>query len=449
MRKVLLFLQILLMGVFIVGCGKNAQRSESQIISDLSNSDSFWSMIFQYEEEKAKDLYTITSFKLLDREIVKSGGKYNEREEIYAGTVSMKSTYATYTGDIILEYGAEGKDELALQRISQTVLGKFDILSQPDEALMKEEFEKKYTVQYEVLTQESEQNYGDYDSYEDRDYDAYEEHMRRYDRDTPRTLIEVKATEIPDKPGLCEVCYVYQYEKGTYCTVTQTDYDLWAFQYGLWRQTQESREGISEYSYHDLPPITESEIAKAVNTVLSKEIGTYQSGSAVFKSQDGDQTHIEMSSCVIQSVDPVLYDTSPMSVTFSASWGEEDRPEWKIKGVKLHGSPKLNIKGTYRVPHSSSVWEHNTEEHKEAEITIEPDTTITNEGQLILVNNVTVNGKEYKSMFSAKSMRNGFSDALQDKIDAEYMLYTYDTKIREWYFYFDKELKPIVYLSFD
>ena len=99
---------------------------ESRIIADLSENINFWNLIFG-TGTTAPELYDITSFEVLSEEISDDWGRIDAISEEYLGTVTLESDYATYTGNISLQYVMLDEHKLELSHISQTANGTFEI----------------------------------------------------------------------------------------------------------------------------------------------------------------------------------------------------------------------------------------------------------------------------------------------------------------------------------
>ena len=380
---------------------------ESRIIADLSENINFWNLIFG-PGTTAPELYEITSFEVLSEEISDDWGRIDAISEEYLGTVTLKSDYATYTGNISLQYVMSDEHKLELSHISQTVNGTFEIVGLPDQSLLEDKFHSKY------------------DSAQ-----SYEDNPIHYE------LLHAEATAISDAPTLCEVTFTYQYEDGPYCTVTQTDFELWECLYGIWRDRQPSRDSVYEYDYHNLPPVTETQISNIVSNLIPEEIGTYTPDSAIL--QQIDSTHIQLVSCEISSANTLLYDTSDLSIESSFFWTGEG---WGASETQCKGDLKLSFSGTYTVPNSLSNPEAEGEPAN-AEITISAVANL-DEYDNIVVPDVTVkyDDKQITRDFYLRAV-NGDTD-LEVKTNSKYLLYKPDTgdNTASWYFYFDANLKP-------
>ena len=130
MKKALLLLEAGLLLLFAAACGSSdeisvpEQKTEAELIADLSSSDSFWLRVVPSGSESDRESYAITSFETEIWELT-------ETSDYYYGTATAESPYAIYTGSFSLKYDITEDDEVVLTTVYQDYVGTYEITAYP------------------------------------------------------------------------------------------------------------------------------------------------------------------------------------------------------------------------------------------------------------------------------------------------------------------------------
>ena len=396
MKKALLLLEAGLLLLFAAACGSSdeisvpEQKTEAELIADLSSSDSFWLRVVPSGSESDRESYAITSFETEIWELT-------ETSDYYYGTATAESPYAIYTGSFSLKYDITEDDEVVLTTVYQDYVGTYEITAYPSTELVQEWFQAN-------------------DS-------------KTYPQDE---LLETEIIETPDRVDACEVSYLHQYTDGPYCTITQNDFCLWEFRGGVWTWTGPSRPSTTEYTY-DPPEISDSELVNAVATILPAEIGTGNLDSAIVEYDDSDPRSAHVTVGEIESANPTIFDTADLSVDLPMYWGDENR--WEADGGQLDGTIIFKFAETYSIPSFSK--------DESIDATLGSEASVDGAGNLV-IQNVTIirNGKaEGMSMIFGK-IEYSERAVITAETNSVYQAYNEDAG---YYLYFDKDMNPTVF----
>ena len=396
MKKLLLLLEAGILLLFAVACGSSdqaitsKQKTEAELIADLSSSNSFWLRVVPRGSESDRDSYAITSFETELWELT-------EVSDYYYGTVTAESPYAIYTGSFSIKYDITEDNEKVLTTVYQDYAGTYEITAYPSMELVSEWFQVN-------------------DS-------------KIYPQDE---LLETQIIETPDRVDTCEVSYLHQYADGLYCTITQNDFYLWEFQGGAWKQAGASRASTMEYTY-DPPEISDSELVNAVATVLSAEIGTVNLDSAIVEYDDSDPRSAHVTVGEVESANPTTFDTAGLSIDLPMYWGDENR--WEADGGQLDGTITFKFAGTYSIPGFSK--------DESVDATLGSETSVDGAGQLVIQNATIIrNGKTEEMSMIFEKIEDPDRAVITAETNSVYRVYNEDTG---YYLYFDKDMNPTVF----
>ena len=396
MKKLLLLLEAGILLLFAVACGSSdqaitsKQKTEAELIADLSSSNSFWLRVVPRGSESDRDSYAITSFETELWELT-------EVSDYYYGTVTAESPYAIYTGSFSIKYDITEDNEKVLTTVYQDYAGTYEITAYPSMELVSEWFQVN-------------------DS-------------KIYPQDE---LLETQIIETPGRVDTCEVSYLHQYADGLYCTITQNDFYLWEFQGGAWKQAGASRASTMEYTY-DPPEISDSELVNAVATVLSAEIGTVNLDSAIVEYDDSDPRSAHVTVGEVESANPTTFDTAGLSIDLPMYWGDENR--WEADGGQLDGTITFKFAGTYSIPGFSK--------DESVDATLGSETSVDGAGQLVIQNATIIrNGKTEEMSMIFEKIEDPDRAVITAETNSVYRVYNEDTG---YYLYFDKDMNPTVF----
>ena len=396
MKKILLLLEAGILLLFAVACGSSdeaitpEQKTEAELIADLSASDNFWLRVAPNGSEDDREAYAITSF---ETEI----WEQTETSDYYFGTATAESPYAIYTGSFSIRYDITEDNEKVLKTVYQDNTGTYEITAFPSTELAQEWFQANKS--------------------------------RQYPQDE---LLETQIIDTPDRVDVCEVSYLHRYTDGPYCTITQNDFYLWKFQGGAWKQTGTSRESTMEYVY-DPPEISDGELINAVAAVLPTEIGTANLDSAIVEYNDSDPRSAHVIVREIESANPTIFDTAGLSVDLPMYWGDENR--WEADGGQLDGTIIFKFAGTYSIPSFSK--------DESIDATLGSEASIDGTGNLV-IQNVTIirNGKAEGMSMIFGEIEYPERAVITAETNSVYQAYNEDAG---YYLYFNKDMNPTVF----
>ena len=147
MKKIPLLLEVGILLLLVVACGSfnqeitPKQKTEAELISDLSASDSFWLRVVPGGSEDARKAYAITSF---ETEI----WEQTETSDYYFGTATAESPYAIYTGSFSIKYDITEDKEKVLTTVYQDYIGTYEITALPNTELAEEWFQANESKNY-------------------------------------------------------------------------------------------------------------------------------------------------------------------------------------------------------------------------------------------------------------------------------------------------------------